>query len=163
MDWSFSDALNQEKEGKTMNMIKITSWCLVAGMISGCASTNGITGPRGPKLVASGHSTEYEQYAEVGIEFSSAGDFFAVFSPSRWSSPVATGGSLSWLNPEAWSEDAGRTGRILIGEVVIVGGAVAAASGGGGGGGSSGSGGSGSTPDSGIGTNPGSPPPPPVP
>jgi hypothetical protein len=116
--------------------------------------------------VGSGQATEYGQYAEIGVEFSSVGDFVAVFSPKRWKSPLATGGSLSWVNPVAWSEDAGRTGRILIGEAIIVGGAVAVASAGGGGGG----GGGGSidtTPDgtdtvSGpMGSNPGDPPPPP--
>ena len=40
---------------------------------------------------------------------------------------LETGGSLSWVNPAAWSEDAARTGRILAGEVVIVGGVVVAA------------------------------------
>ena len=54
------------------------------------------------------------------------GDFVAIAAPSRWKSPIATGGSLSWLNPVAWSEDAGRTGRILLGEAIVVGGAVAA-------------------------------------
>jgi hypothetical protein len=120
-------------------MIKIINICLIAAMFTGCASTSGINGARGPKMVASGYSNEHEQYAEIGVEFSSAGDFFAVFSPSRWASPVATGGSLSWLNPNAWSDDAGRTGRILLGEAVIIGGAVAAARGGGGGGGGGGS------------------------
>lgn len=120
-----------------MNVIKLISSFLVIAMVAGCASTSGVSGPRGPKLVASGRASEYGQYAEVGVEFSSMGDFAAIFSPSRWKSPVATGGSLSWLNPMAWSEDAGRTGRILIGEAVIVGGAVAVAAGGGGGGGSS--------------------------
>jgi hypothetical protein len=72
-------------------------------------------------------------YAEVGVEFSTTGDFFALFAPSRWKSPIKTGGSLSWVNPSAWSEDAGRTGRILLGEAVVVGAVagVAAASGGG--------------------------------
>jgi hypothetical protein len=140
VDRPFPDALTKEKEGKTMNMIKLISCCLMTAMISGCASTSGVSGPRGPKVVASGYSTEYEQYAEVGIQFSSVGDFFAFVSPSRWSSPMETGGSLSWLNPEAWNEDAGRTGRVLIGEVVVVGGVVAAAVGGGGGGGGSGGG-----------------------
>lgn len=135
-----------------MDMIKIISGVLAAAMISGCASMGGASGPRGPKIVASGRSTEYGQYAEVGVQFSSVGDFAALVSPSRWKSPIATGGSLSWINPLAWSDDPGRTGRILIGEVVIVGGvAVAAAGGGGGGGDSSGS----SSPDS--------PPPPPPP
>lgn len=114
-----------------MNIIKVIAGVLAMAMISGCASTGGAKGPRGPKLVASGRSTEYEQYAEVGLEFSSAGDFVALVSPSRWKSPIATGGSLSWVNPVAWSEDAGRTGRILVGEAVIVGGvAVAAIAGG---------------------------------
>lgn len=145
-----------------MNLIKIISSGLATAMLAGCASTGGVSGPRGPKLVASGHATEYGQYAEVGVQFSSVGDFVALVSPSRWKSPLATGGSLSWVNPVAWSEDAGRTGRILIGEAVIVGGAVAAASGGGGGGGSSGGGGS--APDVGTpGPSPSSPPPAPVP
>lgn len=117
-----------------MDMMKITTCVLAVAMVSGCASTGGASGPRGPKLVASGRSTEYEQYAEIGVEFSSVGDFVALVSPSRWKSPLATGGSLSWVNPVAWSEDAGRTGRILIGEAVIVGGVAAAAAGGGGGG-----------------------------
>lgn len=144
-----------------MNTIKTISSFLVAAMISGCASTGGVQGPRGPKLVASGRATESGQYAEVGIEFSSLGDFAAVFSPSRWSSPVATGGTLSWLNPMAWSDDAGRTGRILIGEAVIVGGVVAAAAGGGGGGGSSdtsGSSGGTSGPLDPLPSDPGAPP-----
>jgi hypothetical protein len=128
-----------------MKTIKLISCFVTLSLVAGCASTSGINGARGPKMVASGYSNEHEQYAEIGVEFSSAGDFFAVFSPSRWSSPVSTGGSLSWLNPNAWSDDAGRTGRILIGEAVIIGGAVAAASGGGGGGG----GGGGDLPSSG--------------
>ena len=56
----------------------------------------------------------------------------SIHSPSRWKSPIATGGSLSWLNPVAWSDDAGRTGRILIGEAVVVGGVVVAVAAGGG-------------------------------
>ena len=99
-----------------MDMIRVISGILVVAMISGCASMDGASGPRGPKVVASGYATEYEQYAEVGVEFTSAGDFVALVSPSRWKSPVKTGGSLSWVNPAAWSDDAGRTGRILLGE-----------------------------------------------
>ncbi len=123
-----------------MDMMKIITGVLAVAMVSGCASTGGASGPRGPRLVASGRSTEYEQYAEIGVEFSSVGDFVALVSPSRWKSPLATGGSLSWVNPVAWSEDAGRTGRILIGEAVIVGGVAAAAAGGGGGGSDGGAG-----------------------
>lgn len=116
-----------------MNIIKVITGVIAMAILSGCAST-GANGPRGPKLVASGHSTEYEQYAEVGVEFSSVGDFVAIVSPSRWKSPIATGGSLSWVNPVAWSDDAGRTGRIFLGEAVLVGGvAVAAVAGSGGG------------------------------
>ena len=118
-----------------MNVIKIISGLLCISMGAGCASMGGANGPHGPKIVGSGRATEYGQYAEVGVEFSSVGDFAALFSPKRWKSPVATGGSLSWLNPVAWSDDAGRTGRILIGEAVVVGGIAAAAAGGGGGGG----------------------------
>lgn len=145
-----------------MNAIKSLSCILSTALISGCASMGGADGPRGPKLVGSGRATESGQYAEIGVEFSSLGDFVAFFSPSRWSSPIATGGSLSWLNPVAWSDDAGRTGRILLGEAVIVGGVAAAAGGGGGGGSSSGTGDTGgSVPPTGGFTPPPPPPPPP--
>ena len=143
-----------------MNVIKFISSFMAIAMITGCASTGGASGPRGPKLVASGHSTEYGQYAEVGVEFSSVGDFVALVSPSRWKSPIATGGSLSWVNPLAWSEDAGRTGRILVGEAVIVGGVAVAAVGAGGGGDSGVSGSGISGPDS---PSPEAPPPAPIP
>jgi len=143
-----------------MNVIKFISSFMAIAMITGCASTGGASGPRGPKLVASGHSTEYGQYAEVGVEFSSVGDFVALVSPSRWKSPIATGGSLSWVNPLAWSEDAGRTGRILVGEAVIVGGVAVAAVGAGGGGDSGGSVSGISGPD---GPSPEAPPPAPIP
>jgi hypothetical protein len=142
-----------------MDAIKIISGLLCTAMVSGCASTGGANGPRGPKIVGSGQATEYGQYAEIGVEFSSLGDFVALVSPSRWKSPIATGGSLSWINPMAWSDDAGRTGRILLGEAVVVGGVVAAAAGGGGGGGGGDSGtttGGGTT---GGGTGPTTPPP----
>lgn len=117
-------------------ILKAISGSLAVAMFSGCASMYGTEGPNGPRLTGSGYSNEYESYAEVGVEFSSVGDFVAIVSPSRWKNPVATGGSLSWVNPVAWSDDAGRTGRILMGEAVIVGGVVAAASLGGGSGGS---------------------------
>ena len=111
-----------------MNIIKVISILLAIAFVSGCASTYHADGPHGPELVTSGQSTESGHYAEVGVSFSTWGDFVALVSPNRWSSPIATGGSLSWLNPVAWSDDAGRTGRILLGEAVIVGGVAAAAS-----------------------------------
>lgn len=110
-----------------MNLIKITSALVATVFAYGCASVRPTDGARGPELVANGRYTESGQYAEVGIEFTTWGDFVALAAPSRWKSPIATGGSLSWLNPVAWSEDAGRTGRILLGEAVVVGGAAAAA------------------------------------
>lgn len=127
-----------------MTATGIMSGMVVVALFSGCASTRQPAGTPGPKIVGSGQATEYGQYAEVGIQFTSMGDFVAFFSPSRWESPVATGGSLSWLNPVAWGDDAARTGRILLGEAVAVGGVVVAAvaasdSGDGGGSSSSGS------------------------
>lgn len=110
-----------------MNLVKVISIFISITFVSGCASTYHADGPRGPELVTSGQSTESGHYAEVGVSFTTWGDFVAMVSPTRWSSPIATGGSLSWLNPVAWSDDAGRTGRILLGEAVIVGGVVAAA------------------------------------
>jgi len=145
-----------------MKAIKIISMALSTAMLSGCASMNGANGPRGPRLTGSGYSNEYESYAEVGVEFSSVGDFFAFVSPSRWKSPVKTGGSLSWVNPVAWSDDAGRTGRILLGQAVVVGGVVVASTAGGGGGSDGGSTTGGSTPSGPGGGPPGTPPPPPL-
>ena len=142
-----------------MNIFKVISILLSVTFVSGCASTYHADGPHGPELVTSGRNTESGHYAEVGVSFSTWGDFTALVSPSRWSSPIATGGSLSWLNPVAWSDDAGRTGRILLGEAVIIGGvaaAVSASDSGGGGGVDVPSGGSTPPPPS------GGPPPPPM-
>lgn len=135
-----------------MKISEIISISICSSLLFGCVSSNPGGGAQGPHLVASGYSTPSgAHYAEVGVEFSTAGDFFALVSPTRWKSPVKTGGSLSWLNPSAWSDDAGRTGRILLGEAVIIGGTVAivaAAS---------------SSDDDGVGgpTEPGTPPDPP--
>ncbi len=139
-----------------MNAIKVISCSLVAALFSGCASINGVQGPHGPRLTASGHATESGSYAEIGVQFSTASDFIALVSPSRWKAPVATGGSLSWLNPKAWRADPGRTGRILVGEVVVVGGVAmaAASSGGGGAGGGYSPGDSDPAADGGIGSPP---------
>ena len=119
-------------------IIKIISSLIAITLFAGCASMDGALGARGPRLSGGGYSNEYESYAEVGIKFSSLGDFAAVVSPNRWKSPLKTGGSLSWVNPIAWSDDAGRTGRILLGEAVVVGGVAIAVSGGSGGGDSGG-------------------------
>lgn len=121
-----------------MKISAIISIGIGTSMLFGCVSSGPSGGPNGPELVSSGYSNENGSYAEVGVQFTTAGDFFALVSPSRWRNPVATGGSLSWMNPNAWSEDAGRTGRVLLGEAAIVGGvAIAAAAGGGGSGDSS--------------------------
>lgn len=120
-----------------MNAIKLVSATVGLSLLCGCSTLPGATGPGGPKLVGSGQATEYGQYAEIGVEFSSVGDFMAILSPKRWKSPIATGGTLSWVNPMAWGDDPGRTGRILLGEAVLVGAVAAGAASGGGGGGSS--------------------------
>ncbi len=138
-----------------MNSTQSICAMLAIALTSGCASTHNMNGPRGPKIVGSGYSTESGQYAEIGVEFSSVGDFFSIVSPKRWKSPMTTGGTLSWLNPAAWSDDAGRTGRILIGQAVIVGGVAVAATAGGGGS-------SGDSVSSPVG-GPSAPPPPPPP
>lgn len=116
-----------------MNAIKLISAILGVSLLCGCSTMPGAEGPGGPKLVGSGRATEYGQYAEIGVEFSSVGDFVAIISPKRWKSPIATGGSLSWVNPMAWGDDPGRTGRILLGEAVVVGAVAAGAAAGGGG------------------------------
>lgn len=111
-----------------MNIDKALALFLAAVPLSGCSSFDTLEKPQGPALVTSESTSSSGQYAEVGLEFSSWGDFVAVFAPSRWKSPVAVGGSLSWINPNAWRQDAGRTGRILLGEAVLVGGVAAAGS-----------------------------------
>jgi len=145
-----------------MNVVKLGSTLIGVSLVCGCSTMPGAEGPGGPRLVGSGQANEYGQYAEIGVEFSSVGDFAALISPKRWKSPIATGGSLSWVNPVAWSDDPGRTGRILLGEAVVVGGAVAVAASGGGGS-DSGSydegASSGSTITGPVGSNPGDPPP----
>jgi hypothetical protein len=134
-----------------MNAIKPISFLLSVVMLTGCASMGPSGGPAGPRVIASGKSTESgSQYAEVGVEFATWGDFVAIVAPTRWANPVKTGGSLSWVNPNAWSEDAGRTGRIFLGEAVILGGVAAAMAGGGGD--------SGGGPTGNPGGNPGDPP-----
>jgi hypothetical protein len=110
-----------------VNFFKATSFILSAVMLEGCATTTDVDGARGPELVSSGYATESGHYAEIGVQFTNTGDFLALFTPNRWKNPVQTGGSLSWLNPVAWSDDAGRTGRILVGDALLVGGVAVAA------------------------------------
>lgn len=132
-----------------MDLLKYISVAVGGALLSGCSSTSGPGGAQGPGLVSKGYATESGSYAEVGISFSTTGDFVAIVNPNRWKNPVKTGGSLSWLNPVAWGDDAGRTGRILLGEAVVVGGVAAVAMAGGGGGDDGGSSGP---------TDPGAPP-----
>lgn len=118
-----------------MNLVKVISGLLAVSMLSGCVSVSP-TGSAGPKLVSSSRVTESGHSAQVGVQFTSWGDLSAIGRPSRWKAPLSVGGSLSWLNPIAWSDDAGRTGRILIGEMILVGTLGAALGGGSSGGGS---------------------------
>lgn len=137
-----------------MNAVRLVSATFCVSMVCSCSTMPGAEGPGGPRLVGSGQATEYGQYAEIGVEFSSVGDFVAIISPNRWKSPIATGGSLSWVNPMAWSDDPGRTGRILLGEAVVVGAIAAGASAG------SSGGDSGTTIDNGVAiSSPDEPPP----
>jgi hypothetical protein len=146
-----------------MKIRETAGWFLVSAILTICATAEGTDGARGPRILTSGTVTENGQYAEVGLEFSTWGDFVALVSPTRWKSPLTTGGSLSWLNPGAWSKDAGRTGRILLGEAAVAGGLAAAFGGGGGGGGGSTTSSSGTAPTIPVGEPPAPPPPPPAP
>jgi hypothetical protein len=106
-----------------MKLYRFFIVALSAALLAGCSSTHPPEGAMGPQLVSSSQSTySGGQYAEVGVQFSSWGDFVSLVSPNRWRSPVSTGGTLSWLNPVAWSEDSGRTGRIFLGQAAVVGG-----------------------------------------
>lgn len=143
-----------------MKLSRKVGWILMSAIFAICATAECADEPRGSRLLTSGHVTENGSYAEVGLEFSTWGDFIALVSPTRWKSPLGVGGSLSWLNPGAWNEDAGRTSRILLGEAAVVGG-LAGAFGGGGGGGGGGS--TAGTDPSAPAEPPASPPPPPPP
>jgi len=132
----------------------------------------------GPRVSAAGSG------GAVGLgvhnEFSTWSDLTAMFRPSRWRHPLQVGGSLSWLNFRAWSQEPARTGTVLLGEAIVIGtayliydsnrsssrhngsasgsgtghqtgGTLAATAGSGGAGGSGGSGGSGSSGGSGDG------------
>ncbi len=61
--------------------------------------------------------------ATVGVvhRFSTWSDMTALFRPSRWRHPIRAGGTLSWLNPKAWRDEPGRTGKVLLGEAIILG------------------------------------------
>lgn len=106
-----------------MNQMKWFSLLLLLPIMFGCSSPN-MRGVAGPEIVSGGYSSTSGTYAEVGVRFSSTGDFVALVNPNRWKSPLKTGGSLSWMNPVAWNDDTARTGRILLGEAAFIGGAV---------------------------------------
>jgi hypothetical protein len=57
----------------------------------------------------------------VTHNFSTWSDMTALFRPSRWRNPLRAGGSLSWLNYKSWRDEPGRTGKVLLGEVIVVG------------------------------------------
>jgi hypothetical protein len=61
--------------------------------------------------------------AMVGVthNFSTWSDMTALFRPSRWRNPLRPGGSLSWMNYKSWRDEPGRTGKVLLGEVIVVG------------------------------------------
>ncbi len=113
---------------------KEISGCLALLMLSGCCSMNPKpTGAMGPRLTTSARTEADESYLEMGMQFSTVGDFFALVNPHRWADPFETGGTFSWLNPKAWNDDAGRTARVLIGEAAAIGVAIVLIDGGGGG------------------------------
>ena len=139
-----------------MNSMKMINSLLAAMLLSsGCTTVQQMPeGSEGPEFV----SNYGDGYVQVGVEFSSAGDFVALVNPYRWKNPLSPGGSISWLNPGAWRHDWGRTGRIFIGELAIIGAGAAAT--GGGGGDSGGDSTPTSPPPAPPGGNPPSPPPP---
>lgn len=59
--------------------------------------------------------------AAVGAKFSTWSDVTAAFRPSRWGHPFAQGGTLSWLNYGAWRDAPGRTTKVIVGELLVVG------------------------------------------
>lgn len=121
-----------------MCLLKLITSVIIIALLAGCASPGSQSGQPGPEIVTSGYVTQSGQYAEIGVRFTAPGDFVALLSPSRWKSPLATGGALSWTNPNAWKEDQSRTCRVLFGQAILVGGIVALTTDSGGSGSSSG-------------------------
>lgn len=107
-----------------MIKIKISAIFLIVAMLSGCA-TMPSGDSDGPEMTTKASSNESGHSVGVGMEFTEWGDLAALVLPTRWKSPFATYGSLSWLNLSAWREAPQRTTKILVSEALIVGGGVA--------------------------------------
>lgn len=125
------------KQKGECNVSKLNKMAFVLGVMGMCACVTLAEEP-----VVGG--------AVAAKEFSTWSDMTAIFRPSRWRHPIAEGGTLSWLNYNAWSAVPGRTVKVLAGEVIVLGstyflleafGVIGGSSGGGGGGAIGGGGG----------------------
>lgn len=124
-------------------MRKLNRAAVVLGVMSLCVCA---TQAQEPVIPAAGVADG----AVVVKEASTWSDMTAMFRPSRWAHPIAAGGTLSWLNYNAWANEPGHTAKVLGGEVIVIGGTywLLCATGviGGGGGGAAAIGGGGEMP-----------------
>lgn len=88
-------------------MRKLNKMAVVLGVMGVCVSATLAEEPVTPVVVTKQASTW--------------SDMTAIFRPSRWAHPIAAGGTLSWLNYNAWSGEPGRTTKVLAGEVIVIG------------------------------------------
>jgi hypothetical protein len=87
---------------------KLNKMAVVLGVMSMCVCVTLAADPVGGGAVAA-------------KEFSTWSDMTAIFRPSRWAHPIAEGGTLSWLNYNAWAAAPGRTVKVLAGEAIVLG------------------------------------------
>ncbi len=96
-------------------MRKLNKMAVVLGVMGVCVC---VTLAGEPIMPAAGVADG----AVVVKEVSTWSDMTAMFRPSRWRHPIAEGGTLSWLNYNAWAAAPGHTLKILSGEVIVIGG-----------------------------------------
>jgi hypothetical protein len=124
-------------------MRKLNEMAVILGVMSICVCVTQAQQPVIPAAGAAGGG------AVAVKEASTWSDMTAIFRPSRWRHPIKEGGTLSWLNYNAWAAAPARTAKVLAGEVIVLGSTyfileafgIFGGSGGGGGGGAAAAGG----------------------
>jgi hypothetical protein len=95
------------KQKGACNMRKLNKMAVVLGVMGMCVCVTLAEEPVSP-VVATKQASTWS-------------DMTALFRPSRWAHPIAAGGTLSWLNYNAWADEPGRTTKVLAGEVIVLG------------------------------------------
>ena len=113
-------------------MNKLSKMAVVLGVMGMCICATWADDPATGALVPAATAGD----GAVAAKASTWSDMTAILRPSRWAHPIVAGGTLSWLNYNAWSDEPGRTTKVLAGEAIVIGTAwwlIAEVAGGGGG------------------------------